>query len=521
MQNTIQWLINHRRGLIIAVVIFCVIAAITAFFSANAFVNISAKTNLDTKDITVYTSSDAETKKIGAPGLHIVSRATKSLIVSAGEYSKTQSRISIPWYGYADIAIDLARDKNAVKIPFYSTQPDACTTYSQRLESLLQYKCRNTTTLVQYQTPDSGLWKNSAVASGFMFPNQSAKPYAGGILGIADNGVRSTDDEAPSPLAYVADDGKFHYFNAPAGVDSTELGRATLYTNTIDSADKRFVLVTSSGVVYLGAPMGNSDTINYHKFESSHKYTQPQYQTLCEIRNDNAVCYRGEAAYGDTPADASPEIEVISTFSFDGKEISSVRAQKPALLDSFHVTSSGKMYGKYQKKLVTFDVANDKYQTIELSQNIDAIAVTDTAYYTQSGDVYKVDSNTTSHQVFHSPRADIKTLISADNTIIGVGPLRGESTTTLHAYQLQDDDNMNPGSRIIDLLPTAPEKLDGVTYQNLVGDKLVLGLAVANSKKSTNGNATRASEISAQRQKIVEELENIGVDPSKLTLILR
>lgn len=522
MQKVFNWLSSHVRGIVIMAIFLAILSGIVAFFSANAILNVSAPANFNGKNIEISISTDAEMKKVGNPGLLIVPRATKSIIASAGDYVKTQTLITMPWYGYTEVPVSLQRDKDGTKIPFYSTQSDACMTYSTRLESLLHYKCRNPTTLVQYQTPTSGLWKNTAVASSFIYPNQSAKPYAGGILGITDNHGEATDDHAPSPLAFVSDDGKFHYYNAPSEIEDEELSRATLFTNTVDQTDKRFVLVTSDGDIYLGSPIASTDTIDYHKFESSFAYTQPRYQTLCEIRGDNAICNRGEAPVGDTEeSDGKTASEVITTYSFEGREVSSVPVAQKALLDSFHATSNGKLYGKYHKKLLAFELKNGKYHTVELTQNADTVTVNDSVYYTQAGGVFMVDSHTSSHQVFYTKKANIKNLVTANNKIIAIGTFNDGNNTALHAYQLNDDANDNPGTRIIDLLPADTEKLTGVTYQNFVGNKLYLNLALATSKKSTNAEAARRNEINNQKQIIVEELKSSGVDIDSLEIVIR
>jgi hypothetical protein len=517
LEQIIQWIYLHRRSLVIVTIVVIPLLLLLNFFSSHAFVNVTIKTNITNAPITTYGSSPGGTEKVGGTGLLLITRDTTSLIVSSGEYVKTETKLELPWYGFASVDINLARDRNAEKVAFASLYgSDTCASYNKRLESLLSYKCINPPSLLQYQVSDRSTWTNKALAKNVTYPNKVAQPYLGGLLGVSvyDRG----DESAPQPIIYTTDTGASIAYDMPEGIDESSLISAEIFTSSTHSTDNRFVFVTANGAVYLGQPTGNKGGVQYVHFDPPKDYLKTPHKTLCQIIGDNAYCYSGSAPIGDSSGQLAND-DTINVYGFDGKTISSTNLHTNLLLDALYVTDGGQLYGKNYKRVLYLKKEASGYVVNDVSQNADSATATDTLYYVQKGGLYRVDSEKAAHQVFYSENIDINSVYASDGKLFMLGTLSKSLDKRVYAYLLKSDDDVSPGSRIIDQLPTEPGQLPDVTFQDLVGNKLQIQLAVPYTKLGSNGGvADSNSVLNEKKQNVLNALSTRGITLGDLVI---
>lgn len=516
ISKIISWIITHKRASIVLFLLVIAVLSVYSFLSSNAVIVVTPGESSLNMKITTFASTDAGTDKIGGSGLMFVARNTKSLIVTTDDERKTQIPLDIPWFGYLEVKVNFVMDKNADKIAFDSIFSPTCVTYSTRLRSLLAYQCSSPSALMQYQTPKSSTWRNIAVASSLYYPNSTAKPYNGGLLGIAPTQADSPE-LTTSPLVFTNDSGQTLYYKPPDDLGNDSFDRAVVYTNPRNPKDTRFVLVSGDGSVYLATPTGSQGAVKYSKFSPSvETYSEVPHETICRIAGDDVFCYQGRIQAGFKTSKKTDD--VISHYSFEKGHVDSVSVGQSLSLENLFVTNDGKIYGKQYKKLLRFTKTNDRYRTTEIAQNIDSGSASDTSmYYVQNGDVYLVNDTNAAHLVFHSDNIMVKTVFVADNQVFLLGMVNNSNDKSLQGYVINNEDNTSPGKRIIDLLPVASGQLPYTVSQKLVGNTLQVGLVVTIAKIPGDDN-TPVSVIDERKQAVLNALKNQGIDTNHLTV---
>lgn len=511
----LDWVVTHLRTVLWlgGIVLFLIITY--SFVSQNAALVIEPIGTASGQKITTFISTDAETRRVGKSGLIIIPRSTKSLIVTGDNNRKTQIPLDIPWYGYVTKTVDFSPDKNADKIAFNSTfGSNTCVTYSPRLQNLLSYNCSNPVTLLQFQTPTSGAWRNVAVAKSLYYP-EVVKPYLGGVIGLSISRV-DDDINTTSPLVFTSDTGTAILYDLPEGIDLDTLGEANIFTNQRDPNDSRFILTTTDGSVYLGTPGSKKGSVTYAKFASPIDFASKPHQTICRIVENDVYCYRGQTANGEEATQSKTD-DVISHYSFDSNRDETTKISKPTTMENLFVTDSGELYAKQFKKLLQLKREGSEYIATEIAQNIDSASAGSGLYYVQQGDVFQITPTGTANLVFHSDNITVKSVFVADSRVYMLGIINDSGDTSLHAYVINGQDNTTPGKRLIDLLPTASNQLPYTVSQNLSGNTLQIGLIVAFSR-SPSETGTSASEINTRKQTVLNALTNRGINMNDLTV---
>lgn len=457
-------------------------------------------------EFTIYTSSDSETKEIGSPGLHIVPRNTKSIIAQAGSNIRTQSQISIPWYGYAAKEVDLRIDKNADKIAYRSSLDNPCGVYSDKLNRMFQYDCSNSNSLVYYNTPAKGAWSIEKTADMF-YPDYTPVPYMGGLIGVSY--ARDSDVIPPSNIIFVSDTGEQNYLKSPDGIDISKITKAGIFTDKHDQTNDRFAFVTIDGFIYLGTPKSKTD-VDYVKIAPPDTYDASTQQTVCEVNGDFVTCYRGlSSATGDGAIDFDSMESSITTLNFTNESSETIPVNKLFTLDTLAVTNDGLIYGKNHRKLLFFEKKDTQYEVVELSQNIDGLAAGDKLTFLQDNGVFAVDPTSRNlYQLFYSKNIQPKKLLSAGEKVFIIGKVPGDKNSSF-AWQLNDEENTNNGNRLIDKLPSFPDSLE-------YGDTDFVGNTI-NIKVLTDRSST-AQEVRDTKQITLDYLNSIGVDTGQLQL---
>lgn len=505
--DAIELIKKYKKQLLFVSVIIILAYGFISFFSHYSLVSVSVKNPPTTAELTVYTSSHSETKKIGKPGFHIVPRSIKSVIVEAGKNIRTESQITIPWYGYTTKEVPLKLDKNADKIAYKSSLENPCGTYSEKLNRMLQYSCFNSNSLVYYNTPEKGSWSIEKVANLF-YPNYTPASYMGGLIGVGYIG--GSDFAPPSNLISVSDTGEINYLNPPDGIDISKITEASIFTDKNNQANNRFVFVTADGFIYLGTPKSKTN-VDYIKITPPENYNSSTQQTLCSVTGDFVTCYRGLSPnLGDSDIDFNSVKSSIFTLNFTTDATETTNVNKLLTLDDIAVTSNGMIYGKSHKKLLFFEKRNNQYHVTELSQNIDGIATGgETLTFLQDNGVFTVDINSRNlYQVFYSKNIIPNQLLAASGKIFVIGKVPGNKNTSF-AWMLNNEDNLNNGNRLIDKLPSFPPSLKyGDT--DFVGN--VINIQVLTDRSST------PQEIRDTKQSTLDYLDSIGVDTGQLQL---
>ena len=502
----IELIKSHKKLLIRLGLLAILLYGSINFFLHYSLITISITNPPTTTEFTVYTSSNYGTKELGKPGLHIVPRNIKSIIAQAGKNIRTQSQITIPWYGYAAKDIELKVDKNADKIAYKSSLDNPCGVYSDKLNRMSQYSCFNSNSLVYYNTPEKGEWTIEKIADMF-YPNYTPAAYMGGLLGVGY--LRNSDVIPPSNVISVSDTGEINYLKNPEGVDINKITEAGIFTDKHDQANNRFAFVTADGIIYLGVPKSKTD-VEYTKITPPKDYDPNTQQTLCDVNGDFVTCHRGLSPnLGDADIDFDSIKPNIVTLNFTDSSTEILNVGRLLTLDNIAVTNDGLIYGKNHKKLFFFEKKDTQYNTVELSQNIDGIAAGDQLTFLQDNGVFTVDpASRNLYQIFYSNNIQPKRLFSASGKVFIIGKVPGDKNSS-YAWVLNDEDNANNGNRLIDKLPSSPDALE-------YGDTDFVG-NVINIKVLTDRSSTTQG-IHNTKQTTLDYLDSIGVDTGKLQL---
>lgn len=510
----IDFTLTHLKQLVILAGV--ILLAVVGFnlFSQYGLVWVEVPASKSTTNI--YATTTLETKNLGGPGLKILPRQTKTIMASEGDYIKSQKAVQFPWYGYASVKISLHSDKNATKVAYANTFSTACSTYTAEIDTLLSYNCTEPTTL-SYIDPKDGSRK---VTSPFSFIGNRAQPYRGGVMGL----MRSTAENANGAVAYVSHTGVQSSYNIPTELNRSGIENLKVFTNTFDTSDPRFGLITTSGVVYLGTPSTEQkNTASYTRFNPPKEYIQDEQQTECSFKTDIVYCYRGRYAVGDMHSSGKPIRATITKMSFTNPDaiVNDIEDEQQGFLDGFSATPDGTLYGKYYKTLVSYSLNKDVYQNKIIAQNVDSMATGDQLYYVQTGGLFRHTKNTgQSSQVFYSNNAVVRAVYPTKDKTFVYGSIRNGGGT-IHAYSLSDDDDTTPGKRLIDLLPTANGKLSGVVSQTFYGNKLVLTVTGSTFKNQAGVTTFNERAFDAVRSSTLNELSNLGIDTNTLDITFK
>ncbi len=510
----LQLLQQHKRRLIIVGIAILTVVIVVRIFSQFAVVNITidAPEAISKTRVSLYASTDTKTTLIGGPGLRIInSGEIKSIIASAGNDVKTQATLSVPWYRYVNKKITLGYDKNATKIAYHNTNTRPCSTYSERLDSLLSYNCQNPLALTNKKVQDE-----ESVLTDFRFVNRTATPYLGGIAGF----VLATAENANGAVLVVGDDGKKSSYPTPVEIDRNTLESAKLFSNISDTNDERFVIVDNKGSIYLGSP-GSDNKVSYTHFAPPTDYIAKQQRTICRFVSTTVYCYRGLYAVGDAPVDKKKIRETVTTLSFDNTDavVTETDSDTGSMLDDFYVTSGGDIYGLFYKKLIRFTKQNDRMQKTEIAQNVDAGGAGEKMYYIQQGAVYAVvDKLYDAQQIFYSGNIQVKHVYAVNDKVFILGSVVNAGTT-VYAYQLNDEDNLTPGTRPIDLLPLSFSQLPDVSQQDFYDNNLKLTLKIPiNKQAKSNAQAIDQKQFDLVKERVTETLISRGININDLNV---
>lgn len=514
IQLIIKFFADHWRRIVFVIFLLCLVVVLIKLFFSYAIITVEVDSSqIGSKQqprVFIY-HDNTTTDELGKPGLYIIPRDAKSILATTDNNIRTRSPINIPWYGYTDKKITLHRDKNADKIAFNSTLPNTCTTYSKKLDRMMQYDCSKPTALVYYNAPQDKEWSIQTVSNSLPYRNGSVVSYMGGVLG--NTFIDGPDSDPPGFLSYIDQNGTERRYQNPDGIDAALLGQARLFTDAADQENNRFVLVEKNGVIHLGTPsQGNNDTnVAYTTIPAPTGYNTTLEQTMCHVSSDTATCYRGLALdIGDTSDDTSKIQPEIVTLHFGSTNETITKLKDDSLFSDMAVTDGGQIYGLNFKKLVQFIKKGDVYVSEEISQNVDAIAGRDTVYFLQDDGVFAVDPNThDAYQIFYSHNIKPDQLVASGGELFITGK-SANNTENLYAWKLNNEYDTDYSNRLIDILPSFPaSSLYGTT--DLVGQTLNIQILINRSDSQ--------ADIQRKRQATLDYLNELGINTNQLAIV--
>jgi hypothetical protein len=506
MENFSDASIKRVRIFAIFGALALVLIGIVSFFISNAVVFVSITGQTNNAQVTTYTINGDAMKRMGGSGLFVIPRNTQGILVSAGDSIKTQTKVSIPWFGIAVQPVQLNSDKNADKVAFAGPETGVCATYATTSDKLSYYDCPNPTALMQYQTPSDGQWANKSVASLSYISSQVLPPYMGGVIGItlgSQNKLSIPIGESHgivgvSVTATITD--KKASYNAPSEINSENIAGLRLFTDTNNPSNNKFVLVDAFGTIYLGTPASSGKTVDYKRISAPEDYNYRYNQTICSLEDSSVYCYRG---YTTTKADSKavrtkPSI-VQLTFA-DGV-VNTTDVQSADMLDGFYTTTTGKIYGKNGKSLYSIESTSGKYAAVPLIQTPEAIATDNKLYFVQDNGVYELDDTThSSHQIFYSSNITVKSIYPVDGKLYVFGSTK--NSKTISAYLINDKSDTTPGKRLIDAMPLNSDDISGIASSDLVGDKVLIKLNSEGNQPDTI-SALKSLDASIDEKNII------------------
>ena len=516
MEKAIYWIVQNKGKIIAAVAISIILLFLINFFSKNAviFVSVSTSPTNNANAVIVYATSNRPNQKLGNPGLLIVPRDTTSVIATQGDNIKTESKIIIPWYGILSANIALQPDKNATKVAFRSTTGSQCATYNQSADKLAYYQCSNPKTLTTYETPTNSNWHNKKIAD-LYFPSKKASPYLGGLIGLSH--TNDTDSGSPGDITVVSSSGKVSSYDSPDDADMATFNLGQIFTNTGDPSDKKFVISTVTGDLFIGNPTSGK-AVAYKHISAPSDYNTDYNQTLCSIVSDVVYCYRGPTARGETPQNfdfSKVTGSQIFSYSFADETEKTIDVVTDLYaLGDFQATTDGRFYATYYKQLFRFDKAGESYNPVPISENTGAIAAGDQLYFIQNKGVFVVDKDnpSVSRQVFYSPNIIPNSLYITSGKVFIIGHSPSKDSVT-YAYLLGSDSNTSPGKRLIDLLPA---RIASAPTNDLVGDRIYTAITVPYKRNSSI--KFDPGDIAEAKSRATESLRLLGIATDQHTL---
>lgn len=518
-EDNILRLLIRRRGTILAILILSAIAySGVRFWATHAFISLEITAISQTQSITVYAISEKEKvpKEVNSK-LAIVSRDTKTLIATAGDRAKTQTTVAIPWHGFVSKKIQIIPDKNAEKIAFRSTFPEACPIYRPTADSLAYYNCKRQNVLIQNTNSVSNRW-SSQVLYEIDSIVKPVSPYMGGYVSIAD----LTEGEGPSTtyIRAVDENGKVTSYETPAGLPREDLISSRIYADTHNTKNKHFAIVSNVGDIFIGTP-AEDNKVDYKIITAPASYDSSHNQTLCRFVSEEVYCYRGHWRIGEVPEGfdySETTASQILVYSFaNGSEKIHKLTQNIDMLEDMKVTANGEVFVQDSQFLYHLTKIGDVYEPTKIAVYPTTIEASDTLYYIHNKSVYAVDKQdpSTARQIFYSPNIVPRSLYAVDNKVFILGSNKKTSQTT-YAYRLLDEPHLDTGKRLIDVLPVAATGNPYFYFSDLVGDQIYLSINLA-FKNRTQQQIDE--DFAKKTESSLNYLRSLGitVDESKIT----
>lgn len=475
----VYWVLAHKALSVWLVVLFVIGFAVVRFYATNAFVFLQVQSSLSSKGFTVQASTEGKTVKAGQLfGTTIIPRDTKNLIVSSGDYIKSQVAITIPWHGFVNQKITLTQDTNAEKTVFSSTHSAMCVSYMPAFEQLSHYTCTDPASLIAIGPSTTGVASTKKVAS-LDYSADPVRPYLGGVIGIAY--IPSSDVAQIGDIVAYTENGTKIVYDAPVGLPKEDLTKARIFTDRNNPANKHFAIVSMDGDIYIGTPQSGR-VVDYHHIPPTAEYDGLRSETYCVLTDVQTFCYRGTGIIGDTPegfdTNKSTQSQIIThSFGEDSESTTKITTNLYSI-SGFYVNRDNKIFLRKDDSLYHLAKQGETYSLLRVSLGVTTASSGESLYFVhKDGGVFRVDNSnpTSSHQVFYSPNITPRSIYQASGKVFVLGSTE-HSESTVFGYLLNNEPNTTPGTRLIDYFPIKEASKSGIVGSNLVGNQIYLTL---------------------------------------------
>lgn len=465
---------NNKQSIVIGSISLLIIVFLLTFFLNNVIVFATINSGTPVK---LQVIKNGETSDVARSLITIIPRGSEALLAKSGNTTETLSSLSLPWYGFATITIDLKPSKTADKVAF--TSPSGiCTTYSSELKKLLRYDCISPEVLYEYQTPENDIWGDREIAELSYIENQILPPYMNGVIGItkasADSEVGHENHRHDTPIEIKVTTPTGHKsYEAPSGVTSESLAGLRIYTDTTNTTTSRFAFVDGFGAVYLASPHEQGNGIDYKIIEAPEVYSYRYNTTACSLIGYTTMCYRGRTKEALTEGAVALTQPKIEEYSFTSGLVKSTDIDSTAALETLY-RADDNLYGIANNSLYLLTLTGDKYTTKLVAKDITS-AVSDgkDIFFVKNKAAYIYNPKSQSvHLLFRSSYIDVRQLYLVDNKKFLFGPTK-DSEDIIFAYELNDT-SASGTKRLIDVLPLEASISDEIYANDLVGDKIFI-----------------------------------------------
>lgn len=490
----VNYVVENRKKVIRYIIIGLCLLVLFILWKSFAFVMIDIKDSTNGKgDVTYYSNMSADpVPHIG--NIAFVSRQTKSVTAKKSDYIQSEVALNIPWYNIDTVKIPLSSDVNSTKVSYENTTDNPCATFNQSSEALLSYDCINSVALVKHDT-STDYWKNDLVNDLQIQPS-TAKPYNGGVIGF--NGSL----EQSKAINYYDGTGKVQVWNAPSDINIAKFNQSTIVVDSLDSADKNFLIVTPDGDIYLATP--GTTSVSYIRFKAPKGYDSSHQQTACSMNSTMIYCYRGNirGELGDINKEKAinPTISIIENRQSAQMKILSVDKQS---LDGICVTTDGSIYGTEDNTIYSLSKENNQFLSKVISANGIHATCGDRVYFIQNNGIMSFRDGVSS-RIFYSPNITPSSLYVTNTSTYILGQNTGINGTTF-AYRLDTSKDTNPGNRLIDIYPN--QNITSVADQDMVGSTIYASVGITHLN---NDNYTQ------KKDQTLGEMRSLGIDVDNL-----
>lgn len=478
---------------------------------------------------TVYSvGKDRDDEKIRAlpGGFSLVKRDTIAVRAVSDIYATIKDIDTVPNFNIPAVTINIYKDKNATK---YSGDSLGCVAYNQAKDLLSSYSCTNPRQVVRYDKPanDPSPRQNRLLAT--MQPSYasiySVEPYIDGVLGLSLPGL-----EANIPtnrfLFMVDSSGVKKEISIPDEIEQRALGSTSVVTDTSSTGGTSFLLVAkTTGDLYF-ADQAKTGPMSYKKHILPPTEFSAQFDTLsCSLLNATAYCYYGHGSESpdssdetDHHAQEKPGTIIVVDFAGDTPNVQQYSVDKSVPIDKLFVTQAGLLYTLSADNLIKLNLSGTAVTANTISSDIRSIGAGNGLYFVRDNSVFRIDDKKgESYLVFASKKLRLSNVINLGENVFVNAFVEGMGGLKMHTYELNDEPNDTPGTRLIDILPFSFKESSDINDMDLYKNELDIRLKVT-IKKLGRSPGIDSAEFEKAKERVLDLLGSKSVSINDISI---
>lgn len=474
----------------------------------------------EAKLFTVGVNRDDEPTTPSIGGFYFIRHDTSALKASTNNYS-TIKNITEPKNGDT-LTINLYRDKNATK---YSSANPGCFTYSKKTDRLLSYNCTKPTQLSEYVSSGS-MPNNKSIATIAQIDTNvyTIKPFQGGVTGI-----RMPRFVANIPtnkfLFKIDENGKESTSSVPDNITQEQLNATNVITDTTTESNDSILLVSKQNSSLFYKDSISNTTNSYKNYKLPDNFS-PTFDALsCQLLATMAYCYYGP---NSDPSDSQTQTQhrtnekkgtiVTVDFSDETPAAQTYTIADSTPLDTLSVTQGGNLYGMSYRDLMSIELSGSSATLKPFVVDSGSVSTSDGIYFVRDNSVYKYDdTKNESYLVFHSDKLRISTVTSLNGETFVNAYTQEGSGQRIHTYKINDEPNMTPGTRLIDVLPLDFKDSPDISDMDYYKNNLYIRVKVT-VKKTGRSTGLDQAAFNESKKRIEQLLKDRNINTETLTI---